>query len=118
MPARPPTWAAPGYGPSIGNAINANGDVAGYSHLTVRKRLWPTTAFLAAAARGYTMSDLGVPTGRHYARRSSLNKYDMAVGTVPLRPGIPATTPSSGPPASFRSTTRPAASQGCDGAKT
>ena len=79
----------PGMDSSIGNAINASGDVAGMAFLSdfggsvsvIGDPGVGDQAFLAVnGPGGYTMTDLGAPAGDNASEAYGVNKYDMVVG--------------------------------------
>ena len=78
----------PGMDSSIGNAINANGDVAGKAFLSDfggTESVYGDPgvgdqAFLAVnGPGGYTMTDLAPPAGDNTSEAYGVNKYDMVV---------------------------------------
>ena len=65
-----------GYNNSLGEGINATGDVVGYNYGPG----FTYNAFLATTASGYTMTPLAMPSTVNNTLAYSVNKYDMAVG--------------------------------------
>ena len=65
-----------GYNYSLGEGINANGDVIGYNYGPG----FLYNAFLATAASGYTMTPLASPSTVDDTLAYQVNDYDMAVG--------------------------------------